>query len=63
MADSLIELMKESGIPVTRENHIRLNWGEPPPEWDLELEDELPEELQDWSLFEMVDGELRLKKT
>ena len=48
--------MKEAGIPVTRENYIATNLGEPLPEWTAELEAELPEELQDWSLFE-VEGQ------
>jgi len=55
--------MKEAGIPVTRENYyIAMNWGEPVPEWTAELEAELPEELQDWSLFEVKGQELKLKK-
>ena len=31
--DRVIALMKEAGIPVTRENYIGVNWGEPVPEW------------------------------
>ena len=58
----VIPLMKEAGIPVTRENYIATNWGEPLPEWTAELEAELPEELQDWSPFEVKDQDLKLKK-
>ena len=61
--DRVIALMKEAGIPVTRENYIATNWGEPVPEWTSELEAELPEELQDWSLFEVKGQELKLKKS
>jgi len=43
------------------QNYIDANWGDPELEWTAELEAELPEELQDWSLFEVVDGELRPK--
>ena len=49
-------------IPVTRENYIAAAWGEPLPEWTRELEAELPEELQDWSLFETVGDQIVLKK-
>jgi hypothetical protein len=60
--DRVIALMKEAGIPVTRKNYIATSWGEPLPEWTAELEAELPEELQDWSLFELKGQELKLKK-
>ena len=60
---NLIDTMKKTGVPVTRENYIGLAWGEPLPEpWTAELEMELPEELQDWTLFEMDGPELVLKK-
>ena len=61
--DRVIALMKEAGIPVTRENYIATNWGEPLPGWTSELEAELPEELQDWSLFEVKGQDLKLKKS
>jgi hypothetical protein len=51
--DRALALVREAGIPVTRENYIATNWGEPIPEWTAELGAELPEELQDWSLFEL----------
>jgi hypothetical protein len=60
--DELIALMKKSGIPITRENYIEVAWGEPLPEWDAALESELPEELQDWTLFEVDGPELKPKK-
>jgi 2'-5' RNA ligase len=50
--DELMELMQRTGIPVTRENYIDLNWGDDAPEWTSEMEAELPRELQDWTLFE-----------
>jgi hypothetical protein len=58
MSDGVTALLHEAGIPVTRENYIELNWGEPLPQWTSELEAELPDELQDWSLFEVKDGKL-----
>ncbi len=52
-------LMRRAGMEVTRESFIAANWGEdPPPEWDRELEAELPEELQDWSLFKRVGDQI-----
>jgi hypothetical protein len=33
--DRVIALMREAGIPVTRENYITTNWGEPVPEWTV----------------------------
>ena len=54
--------MREAGIPVTRENYIAVNWGEPVPEWTSELQAELPEELQAWSQFEVKGQELKPKK-
>jgi hypothetical protein len=59
--DGFVKMMEKAGVEVTRENYINLVWGEPLPEWTAELEDELPEELQDWSLFEMVEGEMLMK--
>jgi hypothetical protein len=45
-----------------RETYILLNYfGDPPEPWTAEHEAELPEELQDWSLFEVVGDKLRLK--
>jgi hypothetical protein len=46
----LVQYMIKYGIPVTRENYIKQNWS-PVPDWDAELESELPEFLQDWSRF------------
>jgi hypothetical protein len=33
-----------------------------PDDWTPEDEADLPEELQDWSMFHLVDGRLLLKK-
>jgi hypothetical protein len=60
--DELIELMRETGVPVTRENYIVMNWGQPLPPWTAELEMELTTELQDWSLFETRGQKVVLKK-
>lgn len=61
--DELLDLMRRSGIAITRENYIDIAWGQPLPDWTPELEAELPDDLQDFSLFEMNDNnELVLKK-
>jgi hypothetical protein len=59
MADGLMRSMEAVGIEVTRENYIAANWSEDllPKKWTAEYEMELPEELQHWSLFEIVKGE------
>lgn len=57
----VVDLMNRAGLAITRENYIKTNWGDPDLEWTAELEAELPDELQDWSLFEMRDGEMVLK--
>jgi hypothetical protein len=50
--DAVIELLNSVGAEITRENYIELNWmGNPPEEWTVEDELQLPEELQDWSQF------------
>ena len=46
--DPLVQMMLEDGIPVTRENYLRLAYPTGIPEWSAELEDELPEFLQIW---------------
>jgi len=44
----VIEYMKQNGIPLTRENYLRLNYlGNPPKELPAELEAELPHELDE----------------
>lgn len=48
--------MRKAGLEITRENFIAWNWAGIPLEWDDEYEDQLPENLQDWSLFESKDG-------
>ena len=61
-ADGLMVKMRNVGIAVTRENYIVAAYGvHPLPIWTAELEAELPEELQDWGLFEVVGDELVLK--
>jgi hypothetical protein len=50
--DAVIELLNSVGAEITRENYIELNWmGNPPEEWTVEDELQLPEELQDWEQF------------
>jgi hypothetical protein len=62
MPDDITKMMEEAGVPVTREGYIELSWGNPLLPWTVELEAQLPKELQDWSLFELRNGELVLKK-
>lgn len=59
--NEVMAMLKEAGIEPTRENYIEAAWGLPLPPWTAELELELPEELQDWTLFEMKNGGLVLK--
>jgi predicted ABC-type ATPase/2'-5' RNA ligase len=56
--DRILDLMRAADIPITRQNFIDVNWGDRHPEWNAELEAELPEELQDWSLYEVRGDEL-----
>ena len=53
--DGIERLLVEAGLPVDRENYIAANWmGDAlPAVWTPEYENELPEHLQDWSLFAM----------
>jgi hypothetical protein len=61
--DPLAAFMRKEKIPLTRENYIALNYlGELPDDWTPEDEADLPAELQDWSLFGLVDGQFVLKK-
>lgn len=55
-AQATLEYMREAGMPDDREAYIRFNWaGLDASQWDAEHESQLPEELQDWSLFETDD--------
>ena len=58
--DGVERMLKEAGVEVDRESYIAANWwGDAMPEvWTAEHEAELPEHLQDWSLFEQRGGEL-----
>jgi hypothetical protein len=48
--DIVLEKMKQTGIPMTRENYLELAYlGEPPAELSGEEETELPEQFQDES--------------
>jgi len=48
--DGAIADMLRLGIPITRENYIKLNhFTGVPAKWTAEHEEELPEPLQDWS--------------
>ena len=59
----LAAFMRKEKIPLTRENYIALNYlGELLDDWTLKDEADLPAELQDWSLFGLVDGQFVLKK-
>jgi hypothetical protein len=47
--DTVLSWLKEDGIPVTRENYLRLSYfGQLPEEWNALYEAELPRELQEW---------------
>ena len=61
-ADEFLEWMKKEGLEPTRENYIAFNWGSDLTEWTPEHEAELPESLQDWSLF-VADKNGELKYT
>jgi hypothetical protein len=51
--ESIIRCMKRDGTDLTRENYIAYAWaGQDLAAWTFEDENELPEGLQDWSLFE-----------
>ena len=55
--------MRKEKIPLTRKNYIALTYlGELPDDWTRENEADMPAELQDWSLFGLVDGQFVLKK-
>lgn len=61
--DPLVALMRREKIPLTRKNYIALSYlGVLPDDWTPKDEADLPEKLQDWSLFHLVDGQLVLKK-
>lgn len=48
-SDPVIENLKAKGLPITRENYIRENWGDIPEFWTADHELSLPRSLQDWS--------------
>src|SRR6187401_1388187 len=48
--DPVIALLNEHGIPVTRETYLDVAHMGQPPKWHPELEADLPEHLQDWTL-------------
>jgi hypothetical protein len=61
--DPLAAFMRKEKIPLTRKNYIALTYvGELPDDWTRENEADMPAELQDWSLFGLVDGQFVLKK-
>jgi hypothetical protein len=61
--DPLAAFMRKEKIPLTRKNYIALTYlGELPDDWTRENEADLPDKLQDWSLFGLVDGQFVLKK-
>lgn len=47
MSDHITPLLKQLGLPVTRENWISFNWPELPDPWTPEDEAQLPPELQE----------------
>ena len=57
MTDQVTAFLQSAGLPVTRQTYIEVNWwGAIPDPWTPEDEAELPEELQDWDLFQEADG-------
>jgi len=45
--DPTVRMMREAGLPMTRENYIDLNWGgEAPKPWNEEAEMSLPGPFQ-----------------
>ena len=43
----VLDLMREEGLPLTREVYIQLNWwGEKPHPWTAEHEEELPPQFR-----------------
>jgi hypothetical protein len=57
--DYVAKQLSDLGLPRTRENWIANAWGGLAiEEWTPEHERELPEDLQDWSLFTYEDGQL-----
>lgn len=57
--EDTIGLMKMAGVEITRQNYIDCVYlGTPPDPWTALDEAELPDELQDWSLFEVHGAEL-----
>jgi hypothetical protein len=48
-SDTVLEVMKQEGIPLTRENYLAMAYPTPEdvPEWSAELEAELPRELRE----------------
>jgi len=58
------DLFSYLGIPRTRQAAINLQWlGQPPSEWTIEMELDLPEDLQRLDLFEAVNGEYKLRSS
>lgn len=50
--DGVLRIMKEDGIPLTRENYLHLAYfGDVPKDWGPELEANLPTQFQNWSQF------------
>jgi len=48
----LLRLMKERGVPLTRDNYLHMAYfGELPEQWTPEHEADLPKQFQDFSQF------------
>jgi hypothetical protein len=61
--DAVVRALKACNIAVTRENYIRLIYGDEPPEnWSAELEGHLPKYLQDWSRLDKGTTKRVIKK-
>ena len=62
-AKDILATMRRLKMPITRQSYINLAYGEEVPDpWTPEDETMLPEELQDWTQFEMDGIEMRKKR-
>lgn len=48
--DAVVDLMKDSQIPLTRENYLKVAYAGHLPEWTPEAEEDLPPSIRDWTL-------------
>lgn len=62
MPDDVTKMLEAAGVAVSRANYIAMSWGDDVVnEWTTQHETELPEELQDWSRYEVKGEDIVLK--